>query len=98
MSNDELATRIASGELQSLAERMFAQANGGHLPGVCAAHAEQCRAIGCLLLGMDQLIQRRTLKAIVLDSLPIWGPLSVIVAAGTCGMTFAIAKLCGFGP
>lgn len=99
MANGDLAARIASGELRSLADRMFTQAEARADKGVCVHHAEQCRAIGCLLLGMDELInQRRSLRSLILSTAPLWIPISAVSGGAAFGIAFAIARLSGIAP
>lgn len=97
--NHDLAARIASGELQSLAKDMFEQADDSSADGVCNRHARQCRAIGCLLLGMDELInQRRSVRSLILEAAPLWIPLGAIAAGTAFGIAFAVARLAGISP
>lgn len=99
MANGDLAARIASGELRTLAARMFDHADGKADKGVCQHHAELSRAIGCLLVGMDELItQRRSLRAIILETAPLWIPISAISGGAAFGLAFAVARLSGIAP
>lgn len=91
MGKDDIARRIAQGELRSLAAKMFDQSNNQSRGDVCAHHQEQSRAIGCLLIGMDELLNSRKLnRGGLVTGLAVVGS----VAAG---VAFAIAKVIGFG-
>lgn len=92
MGNDEIAKRIAQGELRNLANKMFTQANDAATPGTCPHHQELTRAVGCLLIGMDELLNngRRGFMGLLAGGLAVIGS----VAAG---VAFAIAKIIGFG-
>lgn len=99
MANGDLAARIASGELRTMAKEMFAQAEKIPADGVCRQHAQQSRAIGCLLVGMDELItQRQSLRTVILESAPLWIPLSAISGGIACGLAFALARVAGYAP
>lgn len=84
-TKDAVASRIARGELQHLARKMFDSANRND-PSRCPEHGDVTRALGCLLAGMDELLTEHTSSKVVVPA---------TVAGIVAGIVIGIGKLCG---
>jgi len=95
MGSDDIAKRIARGELQTLARKILDRSEGvPHAECIECHDPDMVRAVGVLLLGMDEILhERMSFGGMLASSLPV----AVVLGGVFAGIAFGVAHALGWG-